>query len=514
MVKDLRIIFWFLRPYRLQVFLIFFFLFILSALETASIGAFYPLLNSVLLKDAIPAGTGGRALEFLSSLARRIPAQEGVVASSIFLLLMVSLSAAFGLFAESYAMWHRYKLLEHFLDRAFAKITGNRYLYFLEKRQGRLIYIGLNTSQAVGEMLMYFPKVGVEFFRLATMTILLLTISPPITLSVLALILLFGALVHLLSMKVIHPIVVDMAQADSAMTAVFTEAMAGIKQIKIFDSRGFWQDRFREQVRRFRMSNTKNAVAGFIPSRLIMVFGALSVAVSIVYVKLTVPDRLSVFLPLIAIYVLSLQRMMPAVNNIGSYWMGLKGLAPRLEVIYATLTDTEHLQEEGKAVFPGLRESLRVEDLSFSYPTRAGVLKGVSLDIPKGKTLAVVGESGSGKSTLADLLLRIYEPSSGRICAGGADIRGFSLASWLGRIGMVTQDTFVFHASIRENIRMGKPSAGDEEVRGAARLAHADAFIAELPEGYDPIVGDRGVKLSGGQRQRIAIARAVLRDPD
>jgi ABC-type multidrug transport system fused ATPase/permease subunit len=507
-----RVIAWFLRPYAGTVALIFAALFAATLLETAAIAAFYPLLSGVL-PGAGAAGAGGRALALLEAAAARMPG-EGVVAASLLLVALVLAAALAGFLAESFAMWHRYKLLEDFLNAVYRRVTGNDYRYFLEKRHGELVYLGVNAAQAVGEMLMYFPKVGLELFRLLTITALLLTISVKVTLAVVVLMALFGAVVHLLSTLVIHPVAVRVQRADAGVTAVFSETMSGVKQIKVFDGFAYWRAEFARQAREMRSANTLNAVAGFLPARLIMVVGAASVAGAVLYVRLSRPDQLAAFLPIMAVYALALQRMMPAINSIGSYWMGLRGLGPRLELTHRTLTEAEHRPKDGAAEFPGLRQGLRLEDVSFSYPTRAGVLKGVTLDIPKGSTVAVVGESGSGKSTLADLLLRVYEPTSGRLLADGRDAAEFTASSWLARFGTVAQESFIFHASVKDNILMGRSGADDAAVRRAGETACADRFIAELPEGYDTVVGDRGVKLSGGQRQRLAIARAVLRDPE
>jgi ABC-type multidrug transport system fused ATPase/permease subunit len=125
----------------------------------------------------------------------------------------------------------------------------------------------------------------------------------------------------------------------------------------------------------------------------------------------------------------------------------------------------------------------------------------------------VIGPSGAGKSTLVDLLVRLYEPTQGRITVDGVDLAAYDLSSWLAGIGFVSQDAFIFHGSIRENIAFSRPEASLVEIMSAARLANAHEFIERCPDGYDTIVGDRGLKLSGGERQRVAIARALLRDP-
>ena len=162
-----------------------------------------------------------------------------------------------------------------------------------------------------------------------------------------------------------------------------------------------------------------------------------------------------------------------------------------------------------------VEECMTFDNILFTYPEAdAQVIKGIDLDIPAGTTVALVGESGGGKSTLMDLLARFFDPDQGRILVDGVDIRNFALSDYRSHIGIVQQDTFLFHGSIRENIAYGSPEHDQSEVEKAARLAHAHDFITEMPEGYDTMVGERGVTLSGGQRQRISIARALLHDPE
>ncbi|HAK89645.1 MAG: hypothetical protein A2X55_04770 [Nitrospirae bacterium GWB2_47_37] len=512
--SDLKIIFWFLRPYRLVVFLIFLFLLIYALMEAASIGAFYPMLNTILPGDNSVPAAGGRILSFLSFAAGVFPITDKLIATSVFLLMLVLVSNAFGFVAEGFASWYRYKLHADFLNQVYRKLLHNHYVFYLEKKQGDLLYIGMNASQAVGEMLLYFPKVGIEFFRIFVISVLLLSISVKMTLIIFVLMAFFGCLIHYLSTKVIHPVVADLQDVQSDITSVFSESVSGIKQLKIYDSLGFWYDRFKQSSEKSRLLLTKSAIFQSMPTRLVWTVGLSSIVLSILYVKIYFPSRLVSILPVIAVYVLSLQRLMPSVSNIGHYWMGLKSLAPRLDVTYRTLTDKEYLMSDGGMEFNGLREGIRLENISFSYPTKEAVLRDVKIFIPANRTTAIVGESGSGKSTLTDLIVRLYEPESGKILADHIDYSEFSLASWIGRIGMVTQEPFIFHASIKDNIKIGKLQATDEEIIEAAKMAHAHQFIMELPQGYDTVVGDRGIKLSGGQRQRVAIARAIIKKPE
>jgi ATP-binding cassette subfamily B protein len=163
---------------------------------------------------------------------------------------------------------------------------------------------------------------------------------------------------------------------------------------------------------------------------------------------------------------------------------------------------------------PG-RGELSFEKVTFRYPSRpeAKALDAFDLQVRRGETVAFVGPSGAGKSTTFQLLLRFYDPESGRVLVDGVDVSQADPLAVRSRIGLVPQDTVLFAASARENIRYGRPGASDADVEEAAKAAAADEFLRRLPEGYDTFLGERGTRLSGGQRQRIAIARAILRDP-
>ena len=157
---------------------------------------------------------------------------------------------------------------------------------------------------------------------------------------------------------------------------------------------------------------------------------------------------------------------------------------------------------------------VRLEDVSFAYPgADRPALSGVDLDIPAGRTLALVGETGSGKTTLASLVARLYDPSSGSVRIDGIDIRDIRLADLAAIVGVVSQETYLLHTTVRENLRYAKPGATDEQIEEAARAAQIHDLISGLPDGYDTMVGSRGYRFSGGEKQRLAIARTLLRDP-
>jgi ATP-binding cassette, subfamily B, bacterial MsbA len=224
----------------------------------------------------------------------------------------------------------------------------------------------------------------------------------------------------------------------------------------------------------------------------------------------------STALPLILTYTLALLRILPRVSHLNSLRSQISLFSGSLEAIQHFLSSTkdEHLID-GSRFYTGFQSEIEFENVTFTFPGNVEpTLKQVSFKIPKGKVVALVGESGSGKSTLADLAMRFYDPEKGSIKVDGIDLRDFQIGSWRKSLAMVSQDTFLFHASVRENIAYGTPDATEAEIIEAAKKAYAYEFIQELPQGLDTIVGNRGTKLSGGQRQRLAIARAILCNPD
>ncbi len=205
-----------------------------------------------------------------------------------------------------------------------------------------------------------------------------------------------------------------------------------------------------------------------------------------------------------------------AVAALSEIWGELQRAAGATERLVELLQTTDAVRDldDPQVLTQPVRGQIIFEDVHFSYPARPGVsaLDGVELVIEPGETVAFVGPSGAGKTTIIQLILRFYDPTSGRILMDGIDLKDLARDAFRRSIALVPQDPVIFATSARDNIRFGRPDASDADVVAAAQAAAADAFIAELPDGYDSYLGERGVMLSGGQKQRIAIARAILRD--
>lgn len=189
--------------------------------------------------------------------------------------------------------------------------------------------------------------------------------------------------------------------------------------------------------------------------------------------------------------------------------------ATALERVFETLdTKPEVAEKEDAIILPEIKGHIQFENVDFAYNNSGkNVINDLNLEIQPGMTVALVGASGAGKTTIANLAARFYDPIQGKILFDAHDVRDVTLKSLRGQMGIVSQETLLLNASIKENIGYGKPGVTDVEIEVAAKIAHAHEFIMELPDGYDTIIGDRGMKLSGGQRQRLAIARALIKNP-
>ncbi len=210
-----------------------------------------------------------------------------------------------------------------------------------------------------------------------------------------------------------------------------------------------------------------------------------------------------------------LGNLLAPLERLGSVNMQLQDALVAVDRLYQVLDlDVEQDRETKRCPFTGIRDAIVLRDVSFQYGSRAPVLKHVDLRIPAGAKVALVGESGSGKTTILKLLLQFYAPTEGQVLIDGVDIRDLDVVSLRSRIGLVSQDPFVFTGTVRDNIAMGRPEATLDEVVAAARAAGLEETIARLPMRFDTVIGERGANLSGGQRQRLAIARALLARPE
>ncbi len=397
--------------------------------------------------------------------------------------------------------------------RVFAHLQQLSFRYFDRMPVGQLMSRATNDLQIIR----FFLGYGLVFlfsniFALLLFSVLLFIIDPLLT----ALALLMApALVAVAwrSSKRTQPLLIDTQQKVADVTQSAEESIVGVRVIKAFGQEraqsrrfaGFADRAFHTSMRANRMQAFYMSLMGFLPTIGLAVVVLLG-GIRAIDGQLTLGEFVQYYQ-----YLLMLVFPLRMVGTIvGS---AQRAAAAGVRMFELLDTDPDLVEPDHPVSLPDGGGHVRFEDVHFGHDEPSGLLRGIDLDIPPGRVVALIGRTGSGKSTLAQLIPRYYDVTRGRVTLDGVDVRDLTFADLRPAVGVVAQEPFLFSTTVRENIAYGRPDATDDEVRDAARLAQADAFIDELPDGYDTVIGERGYTLSGGQRQRIAIARAVMSDP-
>ncbi len=301
-------------------------------------------------------------------------------------------------------------------------------------------------------------------------------------------------------------------EADAKCSAALHQSLTGLYTVRTGAQERregrrfgrFLKEALRAVVRRDRLNVSVSYIIGLAV--------ALGMYVIVVIAAYRIMIGRSTFGNLMA-FVMYLTYLAGAVGALMNLNVGLQRAFASLERIFRLLDEPAERSPPPSPAPPPLRGSVEFERVSFDYGPGAEALREISFRVAPGQVIALVGRSGAGKSTLVNLVPRLYDPSAGEVRADGRPLRDYPLRALRAQIGVVPQDVFLFNRSVRENIAYAAPGAREDAIIAAARHAHADEFITRLKDGYDTLVGERGVKLSGGEKQRIAIAREILRDP-
>lgn len=366
------------------------------------------------------------------------------------------------------------------------------------------------SSWKVGNALGLIYRAVISLLTIIVFAVLMVCLSPTLT------------LVALLSLGAVAAIIrVVTRQAEKTGRAVVEEnrqfgvrmweSVESLQLIRAFGREGFERQRIGQASDRLRQrmltmellwsapaAVTEIAICGLIGG---LVLAAASTGVGVA--------SLAAFLSL-------LYRIRGPVADFMQCRVTLDGLGPAIDDVDELLevSKTPFLTDGSRPAEP-MRKGIEFRGVSFRYgPAEPWALQDVTFDIPAGKTTAIVGESGAGKSTLLSLLFRFQDPTLGRVEVDGSPISELRLSQWRSRLALMSQDVQLFHATIAENIAYGRPECSEDDIKKAAAIARADRFIAALPDDYNTVVGERGLRLSGGQRQRIALARTIVREPD
>jgi subfamily B ATP-binding cassette protein MsbA len=297
----------------------------------------------------------------------------------------------------------------------------------------------------------------------------------------------------------------------SFLTHRIGESVFGARIIKIFNRETAMREKFKSDNQRYYRELLRVIRLKEFTKLVIDIVTGIGIAAVLWYGGSMVANS-TITAGVFASILVAIYMMFAPMKKLGEAYSALQEARASLERI-DTLLCAEHEQEGTKRI-SGFRDSLRFENVSFTFPgNKTPVLKNVTFEIKRGEVIAIVGRSGVGKSTLVDLIPKFYLPSEGTVTIDGVDIRDVEVHSLREQTGIVSQDIILFNDTVRENIIFGRAGASESEITEAAKMAYADEFIEQLPEKYQTVIGDRGLKLSGGQRQRIAIARAILKNP-
>lgn len=482
----------------------------------------YACICSILNKifDLAPPALIGIAVDVVVKQKDSIIAQWGI--KDIFTQLLILTLLSFLLWALESIFQYAYDLLWRNLAQnlqhrlrldAYSHLQELELSFFEERSTGGLISIindDINQLErflngGVNEILQVITTViviGGAFFIAAPNVAFLSMLPMPF--------IVWGSISF---QKLLAPRYAEVREKVGLLNGQLANNISGITTIKSFTSEEYEVQRITQESEAYRKSN-KSAIAlsaAFIPLIRNIIFLGFTATMLLGGMEV-VNGRLSV--GTYSVLVFLTQRLLWPLTRLGE----------TLDLYQRSMASTNrvmNLLDTPIAIHPGnlrvpvsqVKGHLEFQNVSFSYHQKVTVIRDLSLTIPAGKTIAIVGSTGSGKSTLVKLILRLYEINSGTITLDNIPLNELDLKDLRRAIGLVSQDVFLFHGTVAENIAYGTFSASQDEIINAAKIAEAHEFIEQLPYGYDTIVGERGQKLSGGQRQRIAIARAVLKNP-
>jgi len=459
-------------------------------------GLVLPASTKFLVDDVLVRGRG----ELLAPLVAAVLAATLVQAATGFALTQLLSKSAQRLIAEL-----RIRVQKHVCRLPAA--------FFDSQKTGQLVSRIMNDVEGVRNLV----GTGLVEFLGGLLTavfsfVILLRISPQLTLMALCIVVAFG-LVLRKAFKTLRPIFRERSKITAEVTGRLAETLGGIRVVKAYHAEEREDGVFAAGVGRI-LENVFRSLTGvsllsLSATILLGIVGALVMYVGgrqILAGSLTLGGFVT-FTAFLAFMIAPVFQVVGVGTQLTEAVAGLERTRDLLD------TPAEESDPARTVVLPPVRGEVRFEDVWFEYEEGKGVLRGVSFTAAPGSVTALVGSSGSGKSTILGLIASFYKPTRGRVLVDGTDLAQVTLESYRRQLGVVLQETFLFDGTIRENVQFARPDASEEQALEACRLARVDEFAERLPEGYDTVVGERGVKLSGGQKQRVSIARAILVNP-
>ncbi len=503
---------YFIKPYKYFFVSVVIVTLVTSLLESLNIAVLLPLLKVILEPSDTDIFKGMPAI--FSNLKILFPFSDAVLSIFVLFIGILVIKSILGIFREWLKAYTSGTVLYDLKKRLLERYSGLSYQSILEQKQGILIYNCTVSSKMVSGFLLKLSDGFSEGFKIIAIILVLAGMQPMVTSMAIVMGIVFYGLNHYLSKKVSYNIGKGRFISGTGQSVIINEFFNGIKHIIMYNAMDRWLKAFDKQSQIFTKLYIKDNLWLYVPRYIIEFVAITLIFGAVIYLKVIQPNQFNLYLPLIGVFAFSLIKLLPSITNIGRMRMELLSNLPELEAVKKTLTSDLPVRRKGGNEISTFKNHIEFSDVSFGYNDGNGILSDIDFQIEKGKVTAIVGASGTGKSTIVNLILGLLEPSKGQVRVDNKDLREINLEHWSSLIGLVSQEMFIYHSTIKDNITFGDNSFKEEEIIEAARVAYAHEFITAMPDGYETVVGERGMKLSGGQQQRLAIARAVIRKPE
>lgn len=496
---------------------------ICNLLQAAAEGA---TLGVVFLAVDLLSKPAGQTIEwtskgFLGSLPQLAAGLNAMPRNQLFLLILglavlLKLLQSLAMYLGSLAMgYYSARTSSRLMAMIHSHILGLSFACASRFRVGDLLYVAGAGPNAVMNEINIVSNIALTILMMLTYLVVLLSLSPWLLVAALVM----GGLLSLVQQQLLPRIRTRSfigTELERNLSGRITENIQGLRLLHtsgeldeadkgVFGRTGDLEVNKRAST---RLNSITGPINTFLPILMIAGIAGLSL--------LLFGSRNSGVLPSLVTFVVALQRLNGTFGTVAASLGSLNTNAAPLDLLNKLLEPADkQFRRRGGLTFKSLQRSISLRNVTLQYsPELQPALRNLNFDIPRGSTVALVGSSGAGKSSIADLLVGLYDATEGQILIDGTPLPDFNLISWQHHLGVVSQDTFLFNATIAENIRHGSPHATRAQIVEAAAKAQASGFISDLPDGYDTLIGERGYILSGGQRQRLSLARAILRDPE
>jgi ABC-type multidrug transport system fused ATPase/permease subunit len=481
-----------------------------TVMESIGIALFYPITK--MLQDA------SELERYQDKLVAWAPALQFLNREQ-FLFYSLLMVAALFVFKNAFLILAGYgniRVITHlycsWMNRIFRIYLEKPYSYFTENKAGDLVQRKIIQTQKAASVLKTLIILLGGITNIIGVFLVLCFMSLKVTLAILILMIPLYYVTMKTSRGKIYKAGDRIVELEKQGFGLTTELLSGIKQVKIFCAEDHFQNRVQKIWNEYSRHIIQNQFLSTLPRPVLETLVVLAGVGSLLMFANLAGQGKEIF-PILAVFAVGMYRVLPLAAAFSAQTMLLAALLPSAEIV-ANLFKEESKEKKGHALSV-ISDRIEFQNVSFSYSNRKKVLNDISLTFESNKFYGIVGVSGSGKSTIIELITGFFEPQKGRVLIDGVNLSDCDPSTWLCQIGLISQDAFIFSGTIEDNICFGvdAENRNQNRIKEATRIAYADEFIDTLPEGYQTIVGERGVKLSGGQRQRLAIARAIYLDP-